>query len=673
MKINRISSFIVAVILVFVLLPNSATHAAGEPAISLGSAVVSGNTYYYSNASVTGDNIRTILISFSESVTAGDKIILPAVTPAGFTISASSSSNDYTKRINLSASIPENLVQLYIRGIGFTVSSPSQTVSISVTTENITYDTYFNIDTQHYYQYVPDTSSSWIQAYNTAKSMTYMGRSGYLATVASKEEDIYINKLSNGRTGWLGGTILGNSGSKVDAAGTTSGALLYYSSIDITSVVSTGWYWACGPEIGTTFYNTNSLYPDAGSSNAATVDAANPSSYFNWARGTVSYEPNNQTAFVPYTHSDYEACLTTLVVENNTGKSGTSFSWNDKQYDKAGTGTWEAKGYFIEYGNLPLGDNSTISTAFAADTDSLLGLYTATVNTRQNGLALDVSGAVTLRQSGSTVATATNSGTGVYTAEVSSGTYDVYIGSENTGSAVIVSDAPASATVNYYTVSFSVTETGTASGSTILATANSTAISSGTAVLAGKTVVITVTGAGATDYTYAWTGSGTSGETTAALTKSSLSGEVDATCTINGTTILIEPVITIPPSGKTAAVGKTATFSVTATGSPAPTYQWQVNRGSGWSDISGADEASYTTAEVILANDGYQYRVVVTNVAGSATSDSASLHVVEKADVPTTGDTAHPWLWAAFGLLSFSGLCALAFTIKKRRARPKKI
>ncbi|MEN6419359.1 MAG: hypothetical protein ABFC73_10615 [Clostridiaceae bacterium] len=668
MKLNRISSFIIAVILVFVLLPSGAAHAAGDPAIALGSAEISGNTYYYSNAIVSGDNIQTILISFSESVSAGDEIILPTPTPAGFTISASSSSNDYTKRINLTAGIADSVVQEYIRGIGFTISSPSQTVSVSVTTENIIYDTYYNIETQHYYQYVPDTSSSWIQAYNTAKSMTYMGRNGYLATVMSKEEDIYINKLSDGKTGWLGGTILLNSGSMLDAAGTTSGALQYYSDIDTSSFVTTGWYWACGPEIGTTFYGKNSLFPDAGSSNAATTDAANSSSYYNWARGTVSYEPNNQTAYVPYTNIDYETCLTTLVINNNSGKSGTSFSWNDKQFEQAGTGTWQAKGYFIEYGNQAFGDNSAISTAFASDSDSLLRLYTATVNIKQNGLAVDATGAVTLRQSGSTVATATNSGTGIYTAEVSSGTYDVYIGSENTGNAVIVNNAPGSATVNYYTVSFSVSNAGTASGSTISATVNSAAISSGTAVLAGKTVEITAVGAGATSYTYAWTGSGTSSETTAALTKSSLSGAVDATCTINGTTVLVEPEITIPPSGKTAAVGKTATFSATATGSPLLVYQWQINRGSGWNDISGADEASYTTAKVELLNDGYQYRVVVTNTVGSDTSDPASLHVVKDAEVPTTGDAAHPVLWAAFGLLSLAGLCALAFAVKKRRA-----
>lgn len=128
------------------------------------------------------------------------------------------------------------------------------------------------------------------------------------------------------------------------------------------------------------------------------------------------------------------------------------------------------------------------------------------------------------------------------------------------------------------------------------------------------------------------------------------------------------PSITAQPSDKTAAAGKTATFSAAATGGPAPTYQWQVNRGSGWSDIAGADEASYTTAKVELLNDGYEYRVVVTNMAGSAASNAAKLHVIENADIPTTGDTARPGLWIAVGLLSLGGLCALVLSVRKRRA-----
>lgn len=126
------------------------------------------------------------------------------------------------------------------------------------------------------------------------------------------------------------------------------------------------------------------------------------------------------------------------------------------------------------------------------------------------------------------------------------------------------------------------------------------------------------------------------------------------------------PSITTQPSDKTAAVGKTATFSVTAAGTPLPTYQWQIDRGSGWDDIAGATERTYTTGAVTLANDGYYYRVVVTNAAGHVTSQSAALHVVEEAVIPGTGDAAQPGLWIGAGLAA-ACLAALVLILWKRR------
>lgn len=90
------------------------------------------------------------------------------------------------------------------------------------------------------------------------------------------------------------------------------------------------------------------------------------------------------------------------------------------------------------------------------------------------------------------------------------------------------------ATVNYYTVQFAVIDAGTASGSTKFATYNSVAINTGDVVLGGKQLVITAVGQGASSYTYAWSGAGTSGQMTAALTIASLSSAVNATCTVTG-------------------------------------------------------------------------------------------------------------------------------------------
>src|SRR3984893_13878326 len=88
----------------------------------------------------------------------------------------------------------------------------------------------------------------------------------------------------------------------------------------------------------------------------------------------------------------------------------------------------------------------------------------------------------------------------------------------------------------------------------------------------------------------------------------------------------VAPAITTQPTSQTVNVGQTASFSAAASGSPTPTVRWQVRTKSGstWSNIAGANTAAYsfTTSP---NQTGYEYRAVFTNVAGSATSNAATL------------------------------------------------
>ncbi len=98
------------------------------------------------------------------------------------------------------------------------------------------------------------------------------------------------------------------------------------------------------------------------------------------------------------------------------------------------------------------------------------------------------------------------------------------------------------------------------------------------------------------------------------------------------------PMVTAPaimnhPASTTVAAGQTATFTAVANGSNPLTYQWQRNNTS----ISGATAASYTTPPVSTADNGTQFRVVVSNTAGSATSNAATLTV---GVAPPTGSSA---------------------------------
>jgi Immunoglobulin I-set domain len=83
------------------------------------------------------------------------------------------------------------------------------------------------------------------------------------------------------------------------------------------------------------------------------------------------------------------------------------------------------------------------------------------------------------------------------------------------------------------------------------------------------------------------------------------------------------PVITTQPANQTVSVGQAAAFTVAATGTPPLSYQWQKNGAA----ISGATSSSYATPATTAADNGAQFRVVVSNSAGSVTSSAASLTV----------------------------------------------
>ena len=89
------------------------------------------------------------------------------------------------------------------------------------------------------------------------------------------------------------------------------------------------------------------------------------------------------------------------------------------------------------------------------------------------------------------------------------------------------------------------------------------------------------------------------------------------------------PQVTVHPADQTnVAPGSDVTFSVTATGTAPLSYQWQkdgVNLNDG-GRISGATTATLTITGVTESDEG-GYRCVVTNSAGTDTSNTATLTV----------------------------------------------
>lgn len=89
------------------------------------------------------------------------------------------------------------------------------------------------------------------------------------------------------------------------------------------------------------------------------------------------------------------------------------------------------------------------------------------------------------------------------------------------------------------------------------------------------------------------------------------------------------PAISAQPKSVSVTVGDTATFEVTATGTDV-TYQWQIDRndGNGFVNITGATDAAYTTGVTDRDCNGFKYRCVISNAAGSATTDTVVLTVL---------------------------------------------
>jgi len=101
-----------------------------------------------------------------------------------------------------------------------------------------------------------------------------------------------------------------------------------------------------------------------------------------------------------------------------------------------------------------------------------------------------------------------------------------------------------------------------------------------------------------------------------------------------------KPAITTDPLNQSVYAGNTATFTAAASGTPAPTVQWQVSvdGGSTWIDTMLTTTTISGMPTAFL--NGWEFRAVFTNLAGSATTTVATLGVLpDIAPVVTTQPT----------------------------------
>ena len=85
----------------------------------------------------------------------------------------------------------------------------------------------------------------------------------------------------------------------------------------------------------------------------------------------------------------------------------------------------------------------------------------------------------------------------------------------------------------------------------------------------------------------------------------------------------VGPTFVTQPADVAVKVATNVTFTASASGVPAPAYQWKFNS----ANIAGATNSNYTIASVQYTNAG-SYSVTATNVAGAITSTNALLSII---------------------------------------------
>jgi hypothetical protein len=167
-------------------------------------------------------------------------------------------------------------------------------------------------------------------------------------------------------------------------------------------------------------------------------------------------------------------------------------------------------------------------------------------------------------------------------------------------------------------------------------------------VEAGGIVTFSIVASGTEPLSYQWQFNGTpiTGANSSILTLSNVqqvnvgsysvrvSNSVSS-ATSNPATLTVNPPVTAPkiteqPQSQNVVAGGSVTFKVTASGTAPLSYQWRLNG----AIMAGANSATLTLNNVSTSQSGQKYSVLVSNSAGSVTSQEAVLTVTPP---PPTG------------------------------------
>lgn len=175
--------------------------------------------------------------------------------------------------------------------------------------------------TGHFYKYVPQNGIFWTAAKAAAEASNYFGLQGYLATITSAEENIFISQKTKG-TGWIGASDAAKEGD---------------------------WRWVTGPEGKEDNLQGRLFWRGTGADYIARKIGAGPilGQYSNWNTN----EPNNSGGNENYAHILYQDGSSGYRLWNDLGDMGvqdTTQIVNGQPYK-----VYYPRGYLVEYGGMP--------------------------------------------------------------------------------------------------------------------------------------------------------------------------------------------------------------------------------------------------------------------------------------------------------------------------------